>query len=1082
MKKLFVAIVLCVFLISFASATLSFSNYAEFKDEGSKYGTLDVWNGNWVLPDEKVATYTLIDNTDLCIINCHAIGTGTNYVSGTMFEGVKFEDLEEQLTSIESYQFFISITAEEYIEIIEDYEENCIVEANGTSCRNIQIGTHEERRIRDVWNEYNGEEVLGDYKWKLTGKKAQGQSVDWIAKSNDVELEEWATWDAAFDVGLTHYWGFNEGSGSTSEDSGGLEFGTQYDMGLFMDTNFSTGKSGSGLYFDGTLDNASIIQTASVGLPGGTTDWTVSIWVNPSASLTGYIIVYPDESWRMVSETGGRNRYFGWGGDTASQTVMHDQDNTHWYHAVMMHQSGRLLMYINGTLRANVTGGGNQAVSYFTLGDKAGGGTDFGGTLDELAIWNRSMEGSEIADLYNNDLGTFFEATPPPAEMTVTVTLDSPEDYYNTSSTSVIFNSHADIVNGNVTNATSWFNDTGLFNYTALTYLTNYSNLSRSNFVDGEYLWNVYYCAENATGTLCDYAGANRTITIDITPPSVSIELPLVLVPYHSSGDNLTLNWTSLDPHLDSCWYNYNGTDTPLTCSENTSSFNVTNYLNRTITFYANDTLGNENNSIRNWNYSVFENSRTFNSVGYETDNENFTINVTFGSTFSSVTGNLVYNKTSYVASRIGNIFSRTLILPIITADTQMNFTWSFYNTSTTINTSISTQNISSLTFQLCNVTLNNTYVNFTLKDEEDTSIILNGSFSALFDYWIGDGTVKESYSYSDTTDVLVNFDFCADPPYKTFNTDMSADYSAPTYSPRTYSLSEAILTNTTRNIDLLLLNESNSVKFFFTVLQGLAPVQEAFVTISKKDTSTGEYNTIGIRETDGSGKFIEYLELDKEYQFTIIKQGSLLGVLYKTSICTAAPCEIQLEIEEAFVDFWEGYYDIYAQSVAYNLTFNSTINTIDFVFTDLTGLAQYFRLNVHRIDYNQTGATICNDFVYTTAGTITCNLSGYNGQFRADAYISRSPEVLIDTIFATIREIAGAIKEVVGGEGLLFTLFLVITVGLIGFWNPAVGLILIVVTLFFSTTIGFISISLTTITLIIMLAIFLIVKMGKGT
>jgi len=142
-----------------------------------------------------------------------------------------------------------------------------------------------------------------------------------------------------------------------------------------------------------------------------------------------------------------------------------------------------------------------------------------------------------------------------------------------------------------------------------------------------------------------------------------------------------------------------------------------------------------------------------------------------------------------------------------------------------------------------------------------------------------------------------------------------------------------------------------------------------------------------------------------------------------------------------------------------------------------LTGLAQYFRLQVNQISYNQTGAIVCNLTSYSTAGTLVCGLSSYSGNFRGEAFISRSPELFVDIIFV-IRAI---IKEVIGKEGLFFTLVVVVVVGLIGAWNPVVGIILAAMAMFFSFAMGFIAISYTAIILIFILAIFMIIKMGKG-
>ena len=68
-KTLWVMIILPLFLIVLSSvsvsATLSINNYVDFSPIAeSKYGKIDIWNGNIIFPDSKLATYTLEENTE----------------------------------------------------------------------------------------------------------------------------------------------------------------------------------------------------------------------------------------------------------------------------------------------------------------------------------------------------------------------------------------------------------------------------------------------------------------------------------------------------------------------------------------------------------------------------------------------------------------------------------------------------------------------------------------------------------------------------------------------------------------------------------------------------------------------------------------------------------------------------------------------------------------------------------------------------------------------------------------------------------------------------------------------------------
>jgi len=170
----------------------------------------------------------------------------------------------------------------------------------------------------------------------------------------------------------------------------------------------------------------------------------------------------------------------------------------------------------------------------------------------------------------------------------------------------------------------------------------------------------------------------------------------------------------------------------------------------------------------------------------------------------------------------------------------------------------------------------------------------------------------------------------------------------------------------------------------------------------------------------------------------------------------------------------WQGYWDIFAQNIAYTLTYNDTTGIVTFTFTDLTGLAQWFRLVVDQSKYNVTAVTICDETMYTTFGTLTCNVSSYTGDFTAYTYVNRSPSKLIDYI----KFVRQTMKDIFGQTGILIAFFIIITIGLVGAWNPAVGVALTALAIFACATMGFVALGQFAVISIIVLAVIIIIKM----
>ena len=185
-----VAICLGLLFSGYASA-LDFDNVKSY-DEDLK---IIIITNAFGLGD-KLAEYKLTFNTDYCLIDCYAEGTATIYSKDKLFSDLNFKGKDNKFKSIKSNKILIEVE-EEYIISVGDYKDNIL--KNG-SIEKVLTGTHEETRVRNILEEYNGEDLeLGTYKWRIEGTKNKDESVDWIASAFGEDFTEWAWWNSSYD-------------------------------------------------------------------------------------------------------------------------------------------------------------------------------------------------------------------------------------------------------------------------------------------------------------------------------------------------------------------------------------------------------------------------------------------------------------------------------------------------------------------------------------------------------------------------------------------------------------------------------------------------------------------------------------------------------------------------------------------------------------------------------------------------------------------------------------------------------------------------------------------------------------------
>ncbi len=469
---------------------------------------------------------------------------------------------------------------------------------------------------------------------------------------------------------------------------------------------------------------------------------------------------------------------------------------------------------------------------------------------------------------------------------------------------------------------------------------------------------------------------------------------------------------------------------------------------NRSINSSEVDILYNNGNSFDPSLFLTFR-EKEFNATGIlETSKQEYKINLTLTDGLTIQAATLIYNGSLFTGAislnTAGNNYtiSQSIFvpaIPIATGSQVMNFSWnvtvSDESTGIVISkvSNQSEQNVSELVFNLCNRaaggTATESVLNFTLKDEFNGSIINAATnattFQATFNIGADSENLLKNFSINNQSVATSEFDFCTNNETNKFFLDMNAFYSAVDFSDSNHFLSKAfVVGNVTSEIDLFLLRDSEAVQFFITVEEDLSPLQNAIVQVAKFFPGEGVFKTVEIDETDSDGKFTVFLELDKEYRFTVIKDGVALAIIERTSICEQAPCELKLSISSAIANIFEGFDNAFADDVLYNLSYNPFLKIVNFEFVDITGLATSFTLEIERSMTNQSAILISNQTVFTSSGSMSFNLTGQpDGDYMVRAYIQRSPNQLIDFLTIVLANLA---REL-GLLGLFMTLIIVI-------------------------------------------------------
>jgi len=548
------------------------------------------------------------------LISEHNVIIGSGYQKVAEFEFNSSLDLNNFIKNIELYDMknnskainrTLDFKYKDYEDkLIYDYQTVCNVSVfpNGTEfqeCVQNVVGNHTEKTL--VWRDFNKSEFkAGNKTIGIFTDVKVGDYVEWVPTFyGDFRVEEWATWQASLEVNLYAWYPFNEGSGATQTKDilGNLSNITYQNspsvgvVGLLNKAvNFTGNSFGNATLFDPDLYDSGLSFNVWVNLYKNNTENHNNIFRFDDAGSFGSVYLGVGLDGRFLYR-------FGCGVDTCDHinigSVGQFSFGT-WHMLTITHNTTTDRIYFDGVLKqANISGTLTNNANTMQIAKFGGHTNTLNGTMDEFAIYTKSLTPAEITNLYSDGLGCTYQLCG--TLDNININLVSPANNTNTTSFTNFF----------VTNV----NKTGAINIVNISLLINGSIVS-TNTSDIGQIYNFSYTSPDGNHNWTVIAYGNDSIRYNATNGTLFFRVdktaPIVRLPVYTNGtlrrnnQLLIFNISVTDSGVGAskCNVNVNGNaNQTLTVSSGwcNGTYALTGLSdgNKTINAYANDTLGN---------------------------------------------------------------------------------------------------------------------------------------------------------------------------------------------------------------------------------------------------------------------------------------------------------------------------------------------------------------------------------------------------------------------------------------------------------------------------------------------------------
>lgn len=622
------------------------------------------------------------------------------------------------------------------------------------------------------------------------------------------------------------------------------------------------------------------------------------------------------------------------------------------------------------------SGGGSYTRDRFVI-PPAVAGTNINWTAGSL---NGAYDGSSAYNILSITTATELVG--------INISIISPSNDTNYTTNIINFSGNATENGATLLNNVSievWNMNTGTLSYntTNTSAIAGIYNFTSSALTDGNYNWTLH--AYDDSNLL--YNSTTRTFKIDTKYPQINISSLTngTNYDYLINNQNLTLNVTPTDNNLDTCWYDYNFTNTTFSCTNATlSSNNFAINNNTNITVYVNDTLGQTNGTMIQWTFSVFDfDNYTYTSPVSETDTTTFTGEFQTSSALTNYS--LFYNGTNHSANLNildTNIYSISSSAQAPVVSTNTNITWYFWIND--INATSKNQTVANVLIDDCSSYAYPVF-NFTLYDEEHHNTQLTDTtikYGLNFYNSEGDEVVTSVNGTNYTNPFLI----CSQSALTTnFRLNGSLQYysnqSSSDYSIRYYNFLNHLVSNQTvqENFSLYDVNSTKVLPFLLTFRNSnLALHPNALVQVYKQYLEDNDFKIVEIPLTDSNGQAILNLERNTAvYNIIMIDvTGSVIASFNNiVAFCqdyTIGSCSIDLSAGAGGELSYNYNTDV---GISYTISYQNSTNKISLTFTSLNSSNQNVKLVV-KTQNQFENETVCINSLTATSGTVTCDIS----------------------------------------------------------------------------------------------------------
>jgi len=627
------------------------------------------------------------------------------------------------------------------------------------------------------------------------------------------------------------------------------------------------------------------------------------------------------------------------------------------------------------------------------------------------------------------------------------VSLNTPANNDILNSTNVVFNCSANQTGATLINITRQDNSTGTWTDNQTIDVTGTANSTEftQSLGNGVYLWSCSACDSDGD---CGFAPSNYTLLLDTISPTINITSPTSTEDYGAVGENESLNWNVSDNNLDTCWYDYNGTNTTVTCSDNQTNFVLEEGIYN-LTFWVNDSVGNTNSSFVEWVYNLFDfNDYTYDEDITESTPTTFSGRFQTGSSLSS--SYLEYNNTNYsisINSLGGNryILTSSLTSPIVSANT--NITWFFWVNN--VNATAYNQTVININLDDCS-TYTFYLVNYTLVDELSQENIVNANSTIESLVIVKTVSGGEIAQFNKTFTGSATASICSE-----FNLNTSglrlweqSRYGSTDHVFEQHNIQNATMTSLPNEITLRDLISTSATTFRIQYKSAtFLPVANAVINIQRKYIGEGIFKEIESPLTDTSGESSASLDLNSVlYRIIVSKNGITLATFENPAIACdnilTGDCSITINERDSAT-----LINNYDTENDFNYGLSQSNRTITLAFSVPSGENRLVNLFVNQstILGNKTS---CNQTLYATSGQLQCDIAEGLGDVSLVVDVS-ADNILIRKASSTILEDR---SQYFGTDNIVLTFFLVLSLVLLMISSPITVLIGLVIGLIASS------------------------------